>query len=154
MQKKPYFAIENTHTQVYYIVIYIIIRLEMAQKGRVRPLENGLTPKQMKFCTLIAQWESGTQSALQTYDTDDYGTAQAIASENLSKPIVKSYLANLKDKAKKTVSELMDKADKDSVRLNAAKFVIEQTDWRAGAKDWSDKGWNTNITINMWSFSK
>ena len=45
-----------------------------------------LTKKEKGFVKDIAKGETGVQSALNNYDTEDYMTAAAIASENLTKP--------------------------------------------------------------------
>ena len=48
-----------------------------------------LTTKQKAFAEeYIRNGGNGTQAALKTYDTDDYPTANAIAGENLQKPLV------------------------------------------------------------------
>lgn len=47
-----------------------------------------LTKKQRGFVKDYIQTGNGTKSALKNYDTEDYGTAQNIASENLTKPII------------------------------------------------------------------
>lgn len=49
-------------------------------------MEKKLTRKQSKFVKEYIETGNGTQSALDSYDTDDYMTAAAIASENLNKP--------------------------------------------------------------------
>ena len=51
-----------------------------------------LTMKQAKFVKGIAQGKTGTQSALDAYDTTDTNTAAMIASENIRKPNVKEAL--------------------------------------------------------------
>lgn len=52
-----------------------------------------LTRKEKKFVNAIATGNiSGTEAALQAYDTDDYMTAASIASENLKKPKIISAL--------------------------------------------------------------
>lgn|SRR3990167_8668344 len=53
------------------------------------PQANKLTYKQEHFARKFAKSLNGTQSALEVYDTEDPRTAQAIGSENLSKPIVR-----------------------------------------------------------------
>lgn len=47
-----------------------------------------LTKKQKGFVKDYVETGNGVQSALNNYDTDDYSTAGAIASENLNKPKV------------------------------------------------------------------
>jgi hypothetical protein len=49
---------------------------------------NRLTKKQQIFIDEYLKTENGTQSALKAYDVNNKKTAQAIASENLSKPLV------------------------------------------------------------------
>jgi len=44
-----------------------------------------LTPKQAKFVRGIAEGKTNTDAALEAYDTDDYGSAASIATENLKK---------------------------------------------------------------------
>lgn len=48
-----------------------------------------LTVKQRKFVKGVLMGKSGTQAALETYDTDDVKVAGAIASENLQKPSIR-----------------------------------------------------------------
>lgn len=57
-------------------------------------LEPKLTLKQKKFLKLYFETGNGVKSAMQAYDTDDYSTAGAIASENLKKlkSPIKTYL--------------------------------------------------------------
>ena len=47
-----------------------------------------LTLKQKEFAREYAKTKNGTKSALKVYDTKDPKTAQAISSENLSKPLI------------------------------------------------------------------
>lgn len=51
-----------------------------------------MTLKQKKFVKEYLKTGNGTQAALQVYDTQDPHTAQAIASENLSKPVIKDQI--------------------------------------------------------------
>lgn len=67
-----------------------------SQKGRVASKEKvrtygqqRLTPKQAKFVQGIAEGKSGTQAALEAYNTDDPNVAHVIASENLQKPTIR-----------------------------------------------------------------
>lgn len=67
----------------------------MAQKGKSVLLPNGLTPKQNQFKNKVIEQikagknPNGTEAAIQTYDTTDRNTANAIASENLANPIIR-----------------------------------------------------------------
>lgn len=51
-----------------------------------------LTPKQAKFVKGVAEGKSGTQAALDAYETTDYKTASVIATENLEKPSIREAL--------------------------------------------------------------
>lgn len=57
----------------------------------------GIGIKAKLFAEEYVKTLNGTQSALKVYDTDKPNVAQAIASENLSKPIVKDYVQQLFD---------------------------------------------------------
>jgi len=52
-------------------------------------MSSGLTPKQTKFIQGMAAGKSGTQAALEAYDTDDPIVAGGIASDNLQKPYIR-----------------------------------------------------------------
>lgn len=52
-----------------------------------------LTAKQLAFVKQYLATKNGTQAALTTYNTTDAKTAQAIATENLSKPLIREELA-------------------------------------------------------------
>jgi phage terminase small subunit len=54
-------------------------------KKEMGELIEGLTPKQAKFFALWLESGNGTKAALEAYDTDDYFSAAAIATENLKK---------------------------------------------------------------------
>lgn len=57
-----------------------------------------LTRKQIVFVKGIAEGKTGTQAALDAYDTDDPNTAESIASENLRKPAIQQALAPVYEK--------------------------------------------------------
>ncbi len=52
-----------------------------------------LTKKEKGFVKDYIETGNGTQSALKHYDTEDYSTAGAIASENLKKPKIQNAIA-------------------------------------------------------------
>ena len=70
-------------------------------KGRIKKSDmiragkggNKITPKQFKFAKGIAEGKSGTEAAMEAYDTDDRKTAGVIAAENLAKPSIQAALA-------------------------------------------------------------
>jgi hypothetical protein len=58
---------------------------------------SGLSVKQRRFVAEYVRSGNGTRAALAAYDTDDAGTAHAIASENLRKPAIQEAVAELLD---------------------------------------------------------
>lgn len=73
-------------------------------KGNNKPK---LTNKQKAFARNYAKSLNGTQSALASYETTDYKTANAIAVENLSKPIVRQEIARLLQSNNIEISEVL-----------------------------------------------
>ena len=59
--------------------------------------DTGLTDKQEKFCQEYIIDLNGTQAAIRAGYSQK--TAQAISTENLSKPLIQNYLASLKKSA-------------------------------------------------------
>lgn len=57
-------------------------------------LYGGLTKKEHDFIMLYIKTGNGTRAALEVFDTKDYKTANAIASEYLTKPIIISWIAD------------------------------------------------------------
>lgn len=64
---------------------------------------------------------NGTQAALKTYDTDDYATARAIASENLTKPNIMEELLRTAERLgatkEKVVSPVIDALNSDELDM-------------------------------------
>lgn len=98
-----------------------------ATKPKKRTYQKRLTKKQKDFADGYINTGNGVQSALQAYDTEDYGTAAIIAHENLQKPKVKEYLESNAGRAAEIVFELAETSEVDSVRLNAAKDILDRT---------------------------
>lgn len=67
-----------------------------------------LTPKQAVFVKEYVKTKNGTKAALIAYDTDDYNTASAMASENLTKKAVIEALEALSDESPKMKRMLRD----------------------------------------------
>jgi phage terminase small subunit len=64
---------------------------------------NGLTVKQYKFVQEYTKSGNGTQSALKTYNVKNRKIAQSLASDNLSKPIIRKSIEEvLQDSGYKT----------------------------------------------------
>lgn len=93
-----------------------------------------LTPKQDKFLKSYLETGNGTKAALEAYDTTDYKTAGAIASENLKKPSIMEKFKAAQDIAHSTIVSLATGAENEAVRLNAAKDIMDRTEGRATQK--------------------
>lgn len=75
-----------------------------------RTLRNGLSPKQEAFCLEYFRTGNGTQSAITAGYSPD--SAQAIASENLLKPMIKARLAALSAKIEaKTILSIQQRRE-------------------------------------------
>ena len=59
------------------------------------PKGKKLSLKQKRFADEYIATGNGTQSALKSYETLDHNTANAIAVENLQKPIIQDYISNV-----------------------------------------------------------
>lgn len=90
-----------------------------------------LTPKQDKFLKRYLETGNGTRAALEAYDTDDYKTAGAIASENLKKPSIMEKFKAAQDIAHATIVALATSAENEGVRLKAAQDIVDRTEGRA-----------------------
>lgn len=90
-----------------------------------------LTPKQDKFLRRYLETGNGTRAALEAYDTDDYNTAHAIASENLRKPSIMEKFKAAQDIAHATIVALATSAENEGVRLKAAQDIVDRTEGRA-----------------------
>ena len=90
-----------------------------------------LTPKQKGFADDFLDTGNGTQSALKNYDTDSERVAAVIASENLTKPDIRAYLADKSNDAVSMVYTLSQTADNETVRLNASKDILDRAGFKA-----------------------
>lgn len=93
-------------------------------------MARGLTKKQRGFVNDYADTGNATKSALKNYDTQDSRVAEAIGSENLSKPIIIDELKKLgfdSNNAKRVVGEILnDSVDPEPRdRLKAAELVFK-----------------------------
>jgi hypothetical protein len=90
-----------------------------------------LTPKQEGFVKDVLDGEPGVRAALNNYDTTDYNTAAAIASENLRKPNIIERLRAAQHIAYATILDLAQNAEKEDVRLRASQDIIDRTEGKA-----------------------
>jgi phage terminase small subunit len=122
---------------------------KFSTRGRVplHQIVDGITPKQAKFVSHIAEGKSGTEAALLAYNTESLGTAQVISSENLKKPMVRSAI----DKAIGTLDLTAIKA------LMPIKEALEHDDLEMrlkGTDRWiklipRDKPEGSSMTVNF-----
>lgn len=77
--------------------------------GRIKEL----SIKEKKFVHEYVKSEgNGTQAALKAYDTEDYSTASAIASENLEKPKIKKAIEEALVKLDITPEKILKRFDR------------------------------------------
>lgn len=92
-------------------------------------MARGLSTKERRFVKEKMKGKTGVASALIAYDTTDYDTAAAIASENLSKPKIQEALdeAGFNEiRAKNVVAEIMNDQEEESHnRIKAAQEVFK-----------------------------
>lgn len=91
---------------------------------------NTLTKKEKGFADKYLETGHGVQSALDNYDTKDYSTAGAIASQNLKKLKIQEYLADKAEDASSMVYKLSQKAKNEAVRLNASKDILDRSGFK------------------------
>jgi len=104
----------------------------------------GLSKKEKGFADDYLETGNGVQSALDNYDTEDYSSAGAIASQNLKKLKIQAYLADKAESAANTVFNLSCNAENEAVRLGASKDILD----RAGFKP-VDKSINLNVEAEI-----
>jgi len=93
-----------------------------------------LTLKQAKFLKLYFETGNATRSALEVYDTDDYGVAGNIASENLKK--LQAPIKTLMEAKGLSVGRLMEVLD-DGLKANrtlSAKVIYQGKQGEATTK--------------------
>lgn len=95
------------------------------------PKGDKLTMKQKKFCEKYVDSWNGTQAALEVYDTDNPRVAQTIASENLSKPLIKEFLEEHVQHAKSMIYILSQTAEKEETRLKASQDIVDRVEGKA-----------------------
>jgi len=89
------------------------------------------TKKQREFIEEYTKTGNWTQAALKAYDTDDYNTAKAIASENLAKPYIEAEIEKRLQDAKNMIYTLAMWAEKDEVKLRASQDIIDRIEGKA-----------------------
>lgn len=89
-----------------------------------------LTRKQKAFADTILNKpkQSATETAMQTYDIENRNTARAIASENLAKPSIQSYLEQHSDLTEQTiVNTIKEYAVSDDIKQRT--LAITSSQW-------------------------
>ncbi len=89
-----------------------------------------LTKKEKGFADDYLETGNGTKSALKNYNTVSENTASSIAHQNLRKRKIQDYLEDKAEICAGNIFNLANRAENESVKLNANKDVLD----RAGFK--------------------
>lgn len=101
------------------------------ENPKTTPRKRVPTKKQRDFIEEYTKTGNWTQAALKAYDTDDYNTAKAIASENLAKPYIEAEIEKRLQDAKNMIYTLAMWAEKDEVKLRASQDIIDRIEGKA-----------------------
>ena len=90
-----------------------------------------LTPKQKVFVEEYVKTKNATKAAQKAYDTEDYGTARSIGSENLTKPNIRTITEQLFsiDKTAQVVDNLHRlaiSAEEEDNQIKATKEYLDR----------------------------
>ena len=88
----------------------------------------------------LANGGNGGQAAKKIFNTTTDNSARATASEVLTKPSVRAYLEEKAHRAAEIVNELAEGSDLDTVRLNAAKDILDRTGHKIPEVQPTEKG--------------
>lgn len=105
-----------------------------------------LTKKQKAFADEVIETGNGTQSALKTYDTEDYSTAGMIASENLKKPKIIEYIESHAPGAMLRIVEISKTAKNEAVKLSANKDIVDRAGFQP-SKEKESQGNTYNLVF-------
>lgn len=103
-----------------------------------------LTKKEKGFADDYLETGNGTQAALNNYDTEDINTAASIASQNLRKIKITTYLEQSATAVANNIVRLALNAESEQVQLAAGKDVLD----RAGYKP-VEKSINLNVEADI-----
>ena len=112
-----------------------------------------LTLKQRQFTKEYLKSSNGTQSALQVYDTKDPRVAQAIASENLSKPIISKTIEEALSKKNLTLDTISENinylASSRPEKINADTMLKANIEFLKLLKAYPDKkSYSFNMSLS------
>jgi phage terminase small subunit len=103
------------------------------------------TLKQEEFAReYVANGGNGTQAALKVYDVETEKTAQALASENLSKPIVETLVNGFK----RETLEALDAGIKECIAI-AHQMIKSPDELRDGMKLTTEKHWGMKYLADL-----
>lgn len=112
-----------------------------------KPKKPKLTQKQAKFVQGIAEGKTNTQAALDSYDTDSYEVANAIAVENLQKPSIQEAVELARVKLNITPERALKPID-DALNADDLEMRLKGSDRAMKIMGITEKGkGNTNIFI-------
>lgn len=94
-----------------------------------------LTRKQKAFVDLLIANPkmSATKAVLQTYNVSNNHSAEVVASENLSKPVIMQHLHDNASRAEQTIVNLLE-SKKEEVKLASAKDILDRVHGKATQK--------------------
>lgn len=101
-----------------------------------------ITKKQKAWADKYLETGNKTQSALEVYDTESYGTAAVIGVENINKPKVREYLEENASAVAQNMMRLALNAEREADQISAGKDVLD----RAGFKP-IEKSINVNYDV-------
>ena len=103
----------------------------MTQDVKKLEKKKKLTPKQERFVEeYIKNGGNGVQAALEVYDTSDYKTASAIASENLDKPVISAAVKSIQVQLRDDVASCLREARALQAVVASAMYDLEHGDER------------------------
>lgn len=103
-----------------------------------------LSKKEKGFAKDYIDTGNGVQSAMNNYDVSSYSSAGAIASQNLKKLRIQSYIQDHAENAEAMIYTLSQTSEQDGVRLNASKDIMD----RAGFKP-VEKSQSISVNIEV-----
>lgn len=114
-----------------------------------------LTRKQKAFVQGLINnpKQSATKTALAVYDTNDYSTAQSIATENLSKPVIQNELAKYSNESENILyGNMLEYSNSDiswqrQLSNENARYIHDKVHGKATIKTENTNYTDINITL-------
>lgn len=101
--------------------------------------------KQKKFIDILVETWNATEAAAKAYNTKNRSTAQAIWSENLSKPLIKASIEDRLRDAKNMIYTIAMTWEKEDTRLRASQDIVDRNEGKPIQRVIQD----TNVSLNV-----